>query len=68
MRNVFFSFHYANDVFRANVVRNAWIGAGGQEPAGYRDRSMWEAARTTNDRKLAGMITRLFGARPSPPC
>lgn len=56
MRNVFFSFHYQNDIFRANVVRNAWIGAGGPEPAGYRDWSMWESARTRNDRRLAGMI------------
>lgn len=56
MRNVFFSFHYKKDIFRANVVRNAWVGAGGPEPAGYRDWSMWEDARTRNDRRLAGMI------------
>src|SRR4051812_29913572 len=56
MRNVFFSFHYDNDIFRANVVRKAWVGAGGPEPAGYRDWSMWEEARTRNDQRLAGMI------------
>lgn len=56
MRHVFFSFHYQNDIFRANVVRNAWVGWGGEEPAGYRDRSMWESARTRNDRRLEGLI------------
>src|SRR4051812_10242134 len=56
MRHVFFSFHYRQDIFRANVVRNAWVGKGGAHAAGYRDLSMWEEARTRNDRRLAGMI------------
>ena len=28
MKNVFFSFHYDNDVNRANVVRNIWVISG----------------------------------------
>lgn len=56
MRHVFFSFHYQLDIFRANVVRNAWVSKGGSQPAGYKDRSMWESAQTRNDRRLARMI------------
>lgn len=56
MRNVFFSFYYANDIFRANVVRNSWVGKGGPEPAGFRDRSMWESARTRDKARLESMI------------
>lgn len=56
MRHVFFSFHYQRDIWRANVVRNSWVRSGGIQAAGYRDLSMWEAARTKNDQRLAGMI------------
>ncbi len=56
MRHVYFSFHFRNDIFRANVVRNTWVGKGGSQAAGYKDLSMWESARTRDDRRLTGMI------------
>lgn len=56
MRKVFFSFHYKNDIFRANVVRNSWVRAGSPTAAGFEDRSMWEDAHTRNDRRLSRMI------------
>ena len=56
MRKVFFSFHYQNDIFRANVVRKSGVPAGSSWAAGFEDRSMWEEARTRNDRRLARMI------------
>lgn len=56
MRKVFFSFHYQNDIFRANVVRNSGVRAGSSWAAGFEDRSMWEEAHTRSDRRLARMI------------
>lgn len=56
MRNVFFSFHYEADIFRANVVRNAWVRKGGVQSARYRDKSMWEAAKTQDPRALKRLI------------
>lgn len=35
-RRVFFSFHYKNDVWRANQVRNSWV-TQGKEAAGFID-------------------------------
>lgn len=55
MRHVFFSFHYA-DVFRVNVVRNLWVRRGGPAPAGYADRSMWEAEQTRHGPALKRKI------------
>ena len=34
-RRVFFSFHYANDVVRANQVRNSWVTKEDREAAGF---------------------------------
>ena len=31
MKNIFFSFHYENDVNRANVVRNSWVIRGNKD-------------------------------------
>lgn len=36
-RKVFFSFHYDNDVWRANIVRNSWVTKPDTETAGFMD-------------------------------
>lgn len=40
-RKVFFSFHYDNDVNRANVVRNSWV-IRGKSSAGFIDKAEFE--------------------------
>lgn len=40
-RNVFFSFHYKNDVVRANQVRNSWV-TKDREAAGFADAAAFE--------------------------
>jgi hypothetical protein len=40
-RRVFFSFHYKNDVWRANQVRNSWV-TQGKEAAGFVDAADFE--------------------------
>ncbi len=46
-RRAFFSFHYQNDVFRAFVVRNSWVGRD-REDAGFFDNSVFEATQRTS--------------------
>lgn len=41
-RRVFFSFHYKNDVWRANIVRNSWITKDDKEAAGFVDAAEFE--------------------------
>ena len=55
-RCVFFSFHYQHDIFRVNTVRNHFVTKGGYNVSGYRDRSLWEKAKTTNPPALKRMI------------
>lgn len=50
-RRVFFSFHYQPDVFRANVVKNAWVGRE-REDAGFFNASVVEATKKTSDEAL----------------
>ena len=45
-RRVFFSFHYENDVWRANIVRNSWVMA---DAAGYVDAADFEEVKTGGD-------------------
>lgn len=60
-RRVFFSFHYDNDVNRANVVRNSWVVQGIKE-ANYIDKAAFEkvkrqgqqAVRSWIDKQLEG--------------
>ncbi len=40
-RKVFFSFHYQNDVWRANQVRNSWV-TKDRESAGFIDKAEFE--------------------------
>lgn len=61
-RKVFFSFHYDNDVTRANVVRNSWITKPDRATAGFIDHAEFEqlkrrgeqAVRSWIDDQLAG--------------
>jgi len=55
-RCVFFSFHYQRDIFRVNTVRNHFVTKGGYNVSGYRDRSLWEKAKSTNPLALKRMI------------
>ena len=41
-RRVFFSFHYKNDVWRANIVRNSWVTKDDKEAAGFVDAAEFE--------------------------
>lgn len=54
MRRVFFSFHYANDVFRVDRVRTTWLAS---QPR-FEDGSLWEKAATRDDTLLKRMIDR----------
>lgn len=55
MKNVFFSFHYANDVNRANVVRNSWV-TQGHKVAGYIDKAEFEKIKLKGDKAVYDWI------------
>jgi hypothetical protein len=55
MRNVFFSFHYQRDIWRANVVRNSGVVIG-ESAAGFRDASLWEEAKKKGDKAIKALI------------
>lgn len=55
MRNVFFSFHYQRDIWRANVVRNSGVVIG-ESAAGFRDASLWEEAKRKGDNAIKSLI------------
>lgn len=42
VRRVFFSFHYENDVWRANQVRNSWVTKEDRKAAGFIDSADFE--------------------------
>lgn len=54
-RRVFFSFHYDNDVWRVNTVRNSWV-IQGKEVAGFIDKAEFEKIRRTGDRGVKNWI------------
>ena len=55
-RRVFFSFHYQNDIFRVNTVRNHWLTKSDRDDAGYWDHSLWEATKLRGDQALKKLI------------
>ena len=55
-RRVFFSFHYQRDIWRVNVVRNAWCLHRNREEAGYWDASLWERTKMQGDSALRQLI------------
>ena len=54
-RSVFFSFHYQNDVWRANQIRNLHI-VEGTAAAGFLDSALWEEARRRGDAAIKALI------------
>lgn len=56
-RRVFFSFHFDDDIWRANQVRNANVVAGA-DVAGFFDHSEYEEAQKTGDEGIKRMINR----------
>ena len=48
-RKVFFSFHYENDVWRTNIVRNSWITKPDRETAGFIDAADFETIKKGGD-------------------
>src|SRR5712692_6137082 len=56
-RRTFFSFHYDNDIFRANQVRMANVVLG-TDTAGFFDHSEYEEAKKTSDAGIQRMILR----------
>lgn len=54
-RSVFFSFHYKNDVWRANQVRNSWV-TQGKEAAGFIDSAAFEKIEKEGDAAIKKWI------------
>jgi hypothetical protein len=54
-RRVFFSFHFENDIWRANQVRNANVVAG-PDVAGFFDHSEYEEAKRKGDDAIKRLI------------
>lgn len=57
-RRVFFSFHYQNDIWRVNQVRNSWRfqHESRREAEGFFDASIWERSKRTSDEALKALI------------
>ncbi len=54
-RKVFFSFHYTNDVTRANVVRNSWVTQGAKK-AGFIDKAEFEKLKLQGSKAVKDWI------------
>jgi hypothetical protein len=55
MRHVYFAFHYEDDIWRANQVRNSGLVFGARS-VGFADRSLWEKAKTRGHGALEKLI------------
>lgn len=55
MKNVFFSFHYDNDVNRVNVVRNSWV-IRGNKGAGFVDKAEFEKIKARGNKAVYDWI------------
>ena len=57
-RRVFFSFHYQQDIWRVNVVRNSWRFGHEQsrEAKGFFDASLWEKSKRNGDESIKSLI------------
>lgn len=57
-RRVFFSFHYQNDIWRVNQVRNSWRyqHEATRESEGFFDASLWESSQRRNPDSLKDLI------------
>jgi hypothetical protein len=54
-RRVFFSFHFENDIWRANQVRNSNV-VSGADAAGFFDHSEYEEAKRKGDDEIKQLI------------
>src|SRR5690348_5777280 len=54
-RRVFFSFHFENDIWRANQVRNSNVVVGA-DLAGFFDHSEYETAKKKGDEEIKRLI------------
>ena len=54
-RRVFFGFHYKNDVWRANQIRNSWV-TRGKEAAGFIDSAEFEKIKEKGDNAVKNWI------------
>jgi hypothetical protein len=54
-RRVYFAFHYQNDIWRVNQVRQSWVTQDRQD-AGFYDASLWEKAKKESDLAIKRMI------------
>lgn len=62
MRYVFFSFHYENDIWRVNQVRNNWVTKGNFASAGYVDAAEFEEVKKKGDEAIKRWIdNQLYG-------
>ncbi|MDI3322005.1 TIR domain-containing protein [Pinibacter soli] len=55
-RRVFFSFHYENDVWRTNIVRNSWLTKPDSETAGFIDAAEFESVKKGGDSAIKKWI------------
>lgn len=55
-RRAFFSFHYENDVWRANIVRNSWVTKPDRESAGFVDAADFEEIKKGGDAAIKRWI------------
>lgn len=57
-RRVFFSFHYQNDIWRVNQVRQSWRynHENRRETEGFFDGSIWEGSKRTGPESLKALI------------
>lgn len=55
-RNVFYSFHYQNDISRVMIVRNRWVTYGGQIVSGVIDHAEFEKIKRTGDKAIKNWI------------
>lgn len=61
-RHVFFSFHYENDVWRANIVRNSWVTKPNSEKAGFIDKAEFEEIKKGGEIAIKRWIdSQLYG-------
>lgn len=57
-RRTFFSFHYKNDVWRANQVRNSWVTKDNNEAAGFVDAAEFEKVEREGDSAIKKWINK----------
>lgn len=55
-RQVFFSFHYQNDIFRVNTIRQHWLTKPNRDESGYWDHSLWESTKLRGKQALKDLI------------